>query len=177
MIQNSEHIYDIDELIILPADKLVFTREESGFMSLDYEEKHYTKVSLTRLIPYMEKEKFISITYQNEDKEWKEIGVIEDISAMPEEQYKVVSEFLEFRYYIPIITKINKITDNRMGYLFLDVETTAGAKKLAVNDWWHNFRLIQNNMLCVTDADGNKYYIPDVDNMDKMSLKKLQLFI
>ena len=32
-------------------------------------------------------------------------------------------------------------------------------------------------MLAVTDADGNRYSVPDVDRLDKASIKKLQLFI
>ena len=64
-----------------------------------------------------------------------------------------------------------------MGYLFLEAQTSAGEKKIAVNDWWHNFRLLQNKMLTVTDADGNRYRIRDVDRLDKASMKRLQLFI
>lgn len=58
-----------------------------------------------------------------------------------------------------------------MGYLFLEADTTAGEKKIAVYDWWHNFRVIHGKMLAVTDADGNRYSVPDVDRLDKASIK------
>ena len=37
--------------------------------------------------------------------------------------------------------------------------------------------MIHGKMLAVTDSDGNRYTVPDVDKLDKSSLKKLQLFI
>lgn len=90
---------------------------------------------------------------------------------------KTADDYLKLKYYIPEIKKIHRITDNQMGYLFLEADTTAGEKKIAVYDWWHNFRVIHGKMLAVTDADGNRYSVPDVDRLDKASIKKLQLFI
>lgn len=177
MKQNTQTVYEVDTLNILPSDGIVLKCEESGFLSLEYNSERYERVSLTRLIPYIDEDKYISVSYNNEENEWKEIGVIKDINELPESIRAVVTEFLSFKYYIPIITKINKITDNQMGYLFLEAETTAGEKKIAVNDWWHNFRMIQNKMLSVTDADGNRYCVPEVEKLDRASVKRLQLFI
>ena len=99
--------------------------------------------------------------------------------ALPiyEEQRQLCTEYLNFRYYIPLITKIHSIKDNRMGYLFVDAETTAGHKKIAVNDWWTNFRINNSGILTVTDSDGNKYQIPDLDKIDRQSYRKLELFV
>lgn len=177
MKQITEQIYDIDTLVILKPEELCFCYEDSGYLTLSFGGKTYNKVSLTRLIPHMEKTEYISVTYQDEEKEWKEIGVIKDVAEFTGSQLEIVTEFLEFRYLIPVITKVYKIIDNRMGYLFIDVDTTLGKKKLAVNDWWHNFRFIRDKNISVTDADGNKYQIPDTDKLDKASIKKIQLFI
>ncbi len=169
--------FEIDRLVILDAKELLFSRNESGYLNLDYKGKKYEQVTLSRLIPYYERSRYISVSFQNEDKEWIEIGIIRDISEMNGEQLEIVENYLSFRYYIPEITKIYDITDNRMGYLFINAETTAGKKRIAVNDWWTNFKVRENNTLSVTDADGNRYAVPDVHNMDRKSLKKLQLFI
>ena len=177
MIKNTESVFEVDTLKILTDKDIALQKAESGFLNAEAFGEKYERVSLTRLVPFMDEEKYISVTYKTEDNEWKEIGVIEDIRKLSEEKQKIVREYLSFKYYIPVITKINKITDNRMGYLFLEAETTAGAKKIAVNDWWHNFRMIQNKMLSVTDADGNRYCVPEVEQLDKASVKKLQLFI
>lgn len=169
--------FDVEKLILLDTNKLTFARDNSGYLTLNYDGKVFEQVSLTRLVPYYELEKYISVSFQNEDKDWIEIGIISDINSLSAQQKEIVVEYLNFRYYIPEITKIYDITDNRMGYLFINAETTAGKKRIAVNDWWANFRIRENNMLSVTDADGNKYYIPKVEQLDGKSFKKLQLFI
>ena len=177
MKQNTTAIYDVDTLNILSPKKIELTESDSGYLSLALDGQKYEKVDLTRLIPVNDEDKYISVSYKNEEDEWKEIGVIKDISELSDDMKQTVVAFLRRKYYIPEIKKINKITDNQMGYLFLEAETTAGEKKIAVYDWWHNFRMIHGKMLAVTDSDGNRYTVPDVDKLDKSSLKKLQLFI
>lgn len=169
--------FSIDTLRILDVSKLCFTRKNSGYLYLDYEGKTYAEISLTRLQPFYCLDTYISVAFRNNDEEWIEIGVIKDLKEMNEEQRKLCMSYLDFRYYIPLITKVYSIRDNRMGYLFVDAETTAGRKRIAVNDWWTNFRINSSGILTVTDADGNKYQIPDLEKIDKKSYKKLELFV
>ena len=165
MKQNTTAIYDVDTLNILSPDKIGLTETESGYLEFSYDGRDYEKVDLTRLVPF------------NDENEWKEIGVIKDLDDLSADTKKTADDYLKLKYYIPEIKKIHRITDNQMGYLFLEADTTAGEKKIAVYDWWHNFRVIHGKMLAVTDADGNRYSVPDVDRLDKASIKKLQLFI
>ena len=169
--------FAIDTLRILDVRKLNFVRKNSGYLFLDYDGKTYEEISLTRLQPFYCLDTYISVAFRNDEEEWIEIGVIKDLKDMTEEQRTLCSQYLDFRYYIPIITKVYSIRDNRMGYLFVDAETTAGRKKIAVNDWWTNFRINSSGILTVTDSDGNKYQIPDLDKIDKKSYRKLELFV
>lgn len=166
-----------DRLVILEPQKVAFTRERNGYLSLDYDGKHYDRVTLTRLVPFESDEEYISVSFRKGEDEWREIGVLRALSLLTQAQAKTARDYLAYKYYIPEITKIRKITDNRMGYLFLDAETSAGSKKIAVNDWWHNFRFIHGNMLSLTDADGNRYRISDLSKFDRASYAKLELFI
>lgn len=169
--------FAIDTLRILDVNELKFTRRDSGYIFLEYQGNVYEEISLTRLQPFYFLDTYISVAFRNDEEEWIEIGVIKDLKDMSYEQEKLCTEYLNFRYYIPIITKVYSIKDNRMGYLFVDAETTAGRKKIAVNDWWTNFRINTSGILTVTDSDGNKYQIPDLDNIDKNSYRKLELFV
>lgn len=177
MKQNTTAIYDVDTLNILSPGKIGLTETESGYLEFSYDGRDYEKVDLTRLVPFNDENRYISVSYKNEEDEWKEIGVIKDLDDLAADTKKTADDYLKLKYYIPEIKKIHRITDNQMGYLFLEADTTAGEKKIAVYDWWHNFRVIHGKMLAVTDADGNRYSVPDVDRLDKASLKKLQLFI
>ncbi|MCH5199677.1 MAG: DUF1854 domain-containing protein [Oscillospiraceae bacterium] len=169
--------FQIDQLRILDVNELHFTRLDSGYLNLEYHGDKYEQVSLTRLQPFYYHDTNISVSFKNNEEEWIEIGIIRDLNEMNEEQKKLCADYLEFRYYVPLLTKIHSIRDNRMGYLFIDAETTAGRKRIAVNDWWTNFRLNNNGILTVTDADGNKYYVPHPEEMDKKSYRRLELFM
>ena len=168
---------DSSELVLLAPEKVHFKREQSGYLTLEYAGKTYEIVTLTRLIPFESDETYISVSFNNAEDEWTEIGVLRSLEELPAAEAECVRGYLAFKYYIPEITKIHKIADNRMGYLFLEAETTAGEKKIAVSDWWHNFRFLPGRMLAVTDADGNRYRITNVDTLDKASYKRLLLFI
>ena len=168
--------FEVDTLTLLDPDSLEFSREESGFMTLKFDGETYNRVALTRLVPFMSKTEYISCTFEK-DGEWIEIGVIRDTELLSDAQRNIVTEFLEFKYYMPEVTKIISIKDNRMGYLFVDMLTTSGEKTICINDWWTNFKLIGLKRLNITDVDGNKYYVPDVDKLDAESQKKLELFI
>ncbi len=169
--------FSIDTLRILDVKELKFTRRNSGYLYLEYKGDNYEEISLTRLQPFYCLDTYISVAFRNNEEEWIEIGVIKDLKEMNEEQRQLCTEYLNSRYYIPLITKIHSIKDNRMGYLFVDAETTAGHKKIAVNDWWTNFRINNSGILTVTDSDGNKYQIPDLDKIDRQSYRKLELFV
>lgn len=174
---NIDEIYEVDKLNIINCADVSFKREESGFMTVEYKGNTYKKVNLTRLIPFVSKNEYISLTYENDEKEFREIGVIRDIAELEESQRELVHEFLEYKYYMPEITKIYSIKDNMRGFIFVDVETTSGRKTLCVRDWYTNFRMLTKKLLYVVDADGNKYFTPDVEKLDKKSLANVEMFV
>ena len=176
-INHTEDVYEVDKLNILDPAGLEFTREESGFLTLACNGKTYKKVNLTRLLPFETESSYISVSYENDEKEFREIGVIKDISELPEEQGKTAAGFLEFKYYMPEITRILSIRDNMMGHIFVEADCTSGRKTICIGDWYTNFKIIRNNYLYVNDADGNKYFCADVTELDKKSRNLIDMFI
>lgn len=172
-----EEIFEVDQLILLDCKKLQFSTNDSGFLSLSYQGEHYDKINLTRLIPFKSIDHYISVSYEDEEKNFKEVGVIQDMNELSEKQRKIVAEYLEFKYYMPEITKVYSIKDNNRGYIFVKVDTTSGTKTLAIRDWYANFKMLSDKMLYVVDADGNKYYAPDIYRLDKKSLHHIEMFV
>lgn len=172
----NEEIYEIDKLTLLDCSKLEFKKEESGYLTLNYEGKEYNKVNPTRLLPFLSKTTYISISYENDEKEFREVGVIKDINELPKEQFDLIDTFLEYKYHMPEITKVYNIKDNMRGAIFVKADTTSGKKTICVRDWYQNFRILGGNYLYVNDADGNKYYCPDVFELDKKSQTVLEMF-
>ena len=172
-----EEIFEIDRLNILDCSKLEFYRDDAGFISLKYDGKEYFNVRLTRLLPFYAKTTYISVAYDDEDREFKEIGVIKDMSQMSAEQYKLVNDYLEYKYYMPEITKVHSIKDNSRGFIFVDIDTTAGRKTICIRDWYSNFRMLTDKYLYAADVDGNKYFCSDIAKLDKKSLAVLEIYI
>lgn len=174
-IQKDE--FEVDTLKLLDCKELQFTEEESGYLTLEYRGNVYHKINPTRLIPFLSKDEFISMNYENEDKELIEVGVVRRLSDMEESQRKLISDYLEYKYHMPQITKIYSIRDNMHGAIFVKVDTDCGSSTICVTDWYQNFRLRDGCYLYVNDADGNKYYCPDVYKLDKKSIKVVENFM
>lgn len=176
-MQDIIESYEADKLSILDCSELKFSKEESGYMTLEYKGNTYHKVNLTRLQPFYEKNRFISVHIENEERQFREIGVIEDIAELPKEQFELVNNFLEYKYYMPLITKIYSVKENMRGSLFVKADTTAGEKTICIRDWYRNFKLIGGKYLYVCDADGNKYYCDDVEKrLDSKSISAMEMF-
>lgn len=172
-----DEVFELDKLVLLPGEKLKFERTNSGYLKLTYEGKTYDQVNLTRLIPFQSGDTYISVSYEDEEKNFHEVGVIQEVQALPKKQQEIVTEYLAFKYYMPEITRVYSIKDNNRGYIFVKVDTTSGSKTLAVRDWYANFKMLSDKMLYVVDADGNKYYISDIYKLDKKSLYYIELFV
>ncbi len=169
--------FEVDRLELLDCSKLDFYRDDAGFISLKYEGQEYFNVRLTRLMPFYSATTYISVAYDNEDKEFKEIGVIKDMKELSSEQYKLVDEYLEYKYFMPEITKVYSIKDNSRGFIFVDIDTTAGRKTICIRDWYSNFRMFTDKYLYANDVDGNKYCCNDINKLDKKSLAILEIYI
>lgn len=175
-MNTPEEIYEVDKLTILDCTKIRLTKEKSGFLTLEYGGETYHRVDPTRLLPFYSKTTYISLSYENEEKEFREIGVIKDMKELAEDQYKLLDEYLEYKYYMPEITRVYHIRDNMRGSIFVKADTTSGQKTICVRDWYQNFRIIGYDYLYVNDADGNKYFCPDIHKLDKKSLAVLEMF-
>lgn len=171
-----DEVYEVDKLTLLDCQKIRLTREKSGFLTLEYEGKTYRRVDPTRLIPFLSKTTYISLSYENDEKEFREIGVIKDMKDLPAQQYELLDRFLEYKYYMPEITRVYSIRDNMRGSIFVKADTTSGEKTICVRDWYQNFRMLSARYLYVNDADGNKYYCSDIEKLDRRSRNVLEMF-
>ena len=85
-----DEVYEVDKLTLLDCKKISLKQEKSGFLTLEYDGSTYSRVDPTRLIPFLSKTTYISLSYENEDKEFREIGVIKDMKELSGEQYKLL---------------------------------------------------------------------------------------
>ena len=157
--------------MFIDATKVKFETLENGFLKLTLEDKVYDKVTLTRLLPYSQEEAYIAVI-QNQE----EIGIIKDLSELESKEYDQVIKHLNYKYYIQEITKINSVKE-KMGFLYINLDTKGGEKEICIADFVSNIRLIKENLLSITDVEGNKYRMSNIQKLDKDSRQKIDVFL
>ena len=144
----------------------------SGFLKVIKDGETYENVNVVRLFPYQYEKKYSALL----DQENKEITILKDFNDLKEEERTLLLDYLSYKYYMPEITKVNQVKE-KMGFLYVDLDTTAGKKEVCIADFVSNIRLIKNKILSITDVEGNKYRISDFNTLDQMSKQKLDVFL
>lgn len=151
-----------------------FTRTEGGFVSLSVDGEEYPRVQVVRMFPFSDPDKFISI--RTPDEHSREIGIIEDLTAVSKETAAMLRDQLALRYFTPIITKIINIKDE-YGYAYWDVVTDRGACRFTINMGGHSVVHLSETRILISDIDENRFEIPDVTKLTPNELRKLDLFL
>ena len=159
----------------LNSQNSTFLRTEGGFVSLDYNEKHYDRVQVFRTFPFTGKDLFISI--READEKAKEIGVIYDLNKdVEKETREMLLEQMALRYFTPIITKIKNVKEE-YGFAYFDVDTDHGACKFAIHMSGNAVIHLTDTRLLITDLDENRFEIPDIRKLTGKELKQIGLFL
>lgn len=165
---------DLLELRFLNRDNAVFSRTSGGFVALDYAGKHYDRVGVYRTFPLTEPESYISI--READEKAREIGMVEKLTDIEADQAEMLREQLRLRYFMPVIEKIISVKDE-YGYAYFEVKTNFGACRFTTHMGSEAFVSLTDTRIMITDLDGNRYEIPDLNKLSVGERKKLDLFI
>ena len=131
----------------------------------------YNRVILTRALPLALPDSYICVT----DVERKELGIIEHIDDFPEDQQLLISKELSQRYFCPDITAITAIKE-KMGHFYFDVKIGDYSMSFTIRDLSKNIRCADNQII-LTDVDGNRFLISDINRIDKKSRRKLEPYL
>lgn len=165
---------DILELRYITSDNSTFTPTKGGFVSLNYLGKTYNRVNFYRTFPFTDPTKYISV--REVDEKAREIGIIESLNSLNEEQRLLVIKQLNIRYFTPVIEKIIDIKDE-YGYAYFHVITNYGTSKFTIHMSGGSVVSLTDTRILITDIDGNRFEIPDISTLTALELKKLDLFI
>ena len=176
----NETVGSIDQIDIgmLDVDKAEFYVAESGFAGLKYDGEDHKHVTLKRALPIGMPMKYISVA----DNENKEIGILKSVDELSKEQYAIVLNELNSRYYCPDIVDVKSVKD-KLGYVYMElVLSVTGSdkthnKSCAVKDVNKNIRMLTDDSLIIYDVDGNRYTINSISALSKTSLKKLEPYL
>ena len=172
--QMEKETEEMLRLRYLNKDNAVFERTKGGFVSVRIGEEFYPRVQVIRMFPFSDPNRYISI--RTPDEHSKEIGVIEDLKALPKDSADMLTEQLNLHYFTPIITKIINIKDE-YGYAYFDVVTDRGACRFTINMGGHAVVHLSETRILISDIDENRFEIPDITKLTTKELKKLDLFL
>lgn len=147
---------------------LTLPSEETG----ENETKHYDRIFLHRAFPFDHPWSYISVL----DADSKEIGIISKIDDFGKETETLLRDELERKYFAPRIEKILSVKE-RYGFSYWKVITDSGELSFALHDTYRSLLKIGGTRVFILDIDGNRFEIPDVEQLDRKSFKKIELYL
>lgn len=139
-------------------------------------EKTAERVHLSRAFPFDMLWEYISVL----DRDKKEIGFIRSLDDFDEPDRSLLVRELESVYYTPQIKKILSVKE-RYGFSYWKCECEFGEKSFTLQDTFRSiiktYTKTGELRLFILDVDGNRYEIPDVEALDRLSYKKIELYL
>lgn len=139
----------------LNVDKIIFSTNDDKVLSLKYEEKEYKAIKLKRCFPFLSPDNYISVIDSDSN---EEIGIIEDLNKLDEKAKQIAINELNFRYFLPLIVKVNKVKEKR-NFATLDIKTLSGDRTITIQDIPFNINMYNNGQVIIKDVDGNLYEV------------------
>jgi hypothetical protein len=144
-------------------------REPDGSLSLAIGGVNRGPVRLLRAAPLSDPDRYISLIDANDD----EVTMIADLADLDNDTRALVRRELEHSY--PTLT-IRRVTSARVesGVAYLTVEISGGGSRdVIVRDVHERMRQFGQRLL-ISDADDNRFQVPDVRVLDGRSAKLLE---
>ena len=124
-----------------------------------------------RAFPFEKEEEFIILMSE----EGKDLGFIRRLCDRSQEEQDLLRKELKRRYFMPVITKIHKVKE-QFAFSYWKVDTDCGPLEFSVRDTYKSLIHLGARII-VTDADGNRYDIPDNTKLDRPSRKQIDLYL
>ncbi len=167
-------VYEIADIRQLTSDNSLIVKEGDFavlYLCTKEEKQRIGTVEVKLAFPFEKTDGFIVLF----DEKGQDAGLIEDLNTRTPEEQATLREEIGRRYYMPIITGIVKVSE-RFNSSTWEVRTAEGALRFSVKDTNHSL-IHLGNRLIITDADGNRYDIPDVTALPKKDRRKLDIYL
>ena len=122
-----------------------------------------------RLFPFTRPTRYITLL---SDDGKKEAAVITDISLLDSDSRKAVEDCFGEFYMIPTIIKVIE-ANSRYGSATMKVVTDRGEISFRVRNINSDIKMMDDKRMLIRDNNDNRYEIPDINALDKKSMKKL----
>ena len=132
-------------------------------LCISVDDKEYTNLRPRRVFPLSGKANYISFL----DDKGKEVALLTRPRKLDKESREALDEALGRMYYVAKITRVDSINE-KWGVSHWEVETNRGYAAFEVADR-SSIRRLGRGRIMVTDADGNRFEIEDLSQLDEHS--------
>jgi hypothetical protein len=126
-------------------------------------------VKIVRLFPYSHPEGWLSL----QDKDGKEIGVLETLDGMPNESRSIILDELGRRYLAPRIVRLLS-RKQRFDVFQWKADTDRGRVTFLTRGLRDQLQQSLSGRFAFTDVEGNRYEVVDLAALDPLSRKLLE---
>jgi len=144
---------------------------KNGFLYIKHGEVEQ-RAFLCRQFPFELLWEFISVL----DDSQQEIGIIRRLEDFSDEPRELLTTELRRRYYAPVIQSILNVKE-RYGFSYWKVRTAEGDVSFTLHDTFRSIIRSGDHRLIFLDVDGNRFEIPNVEELDRKSYKKIELYL
>jgi len=145
-------------------------RDASGQLLFSSSLVDKTPATLTPSFPLSEPGRWLSLR----SADGSELAFIEDVRGLPPEVANLVTEELEARQFLPVISRVHRVSNTTTG-LEVDVDTDRG-RTTVILDADEHIRRVSDTRVVLTDRAGVRYLIPDLRQLDQQSRHRLERF-
>lgn len=157
-------LVEASRLVVLDPARLTFFEHGASIRLTVAEDRSYLDIAVLRVFPLSDPDRYLSLR----DGEGKEIGVLADPAVLDEEALRMLDRALERRYFIPVVRRVVSAKE-RFGIVDWQMETDRGVRRFSTQNLRENLTRPAPGRLILSDIDGNRYDVRDIDALDRTS--------
>lgn len=160
-------LVEASQLALLDPRRLRFHKHGAVLRLTIEVERSYVRIGVLRAFPLSEPNCFYSVR----DEANKEVGLILDPAELSIENRELVEEELKRRYLVPAVIRIVAAKE-RFGTVDWTMETDRGLCRFTTRNLRENVQRPGRSRIILSDVDGNRY---DIRNLDDLSQESQEL--
>ncbi len=151
----------------IDGSEIRLTVKDKIFVDVEfYTGEKFTDLEPRRLFPTTGLTQYITLL----DSEGEEQFIIRDINNMAPDQRELLAGCLEEYYRIPKVTRLIKRTEKHKIWMWT-VDTDRGVYTFEIINHIQSLKTLYDGRIMIKDANDNRYEIPDLNKLDKRSIK------
>ena len=152
-----------DERPVLEGATVELLREADGTMTVVSEGRKWSRVKIVLLAPLTDPDAAGSVLSDG-----KEIAVLRGLSRLSPASQKALESTKREHYLTPVIVKVRSL-EYQFGALYWKVDTDRGPREFVIKGLSQHVRWLSDTRLILTDVDGNRFEIRNLEALDEES--------